>query len=282
MAFVFEERQIPENSSIGAHGAPVSRRVDAASRAQQRAAVMRRFEELRALPKDDPRHGQLRAALIEEHLRYARHIALRYGGRGQLAEDFVQVAYLALVRAVDNFDPARGTEFLGYATPVILGEIKKYFRDATWDVHVPRGMQELSHTVRSAGEQLTRERGRSPTVEEIAQRIGVEAELVTEALVAAGVYRIASLDRPLGSGEDAGASLGDIIGADDPRLQTVVDRAALKPLISALDERDRQILMLRFFQGLSQREIAARMGYSQMHISRLLTSICSRLRAALG
>ena len=257
------------------------RRTDAATRAEQRAATMRALRQLKSMPPDDPRRAGLRAALIEEHLRYARHIALRYGGRGQLAEDFVQVAYLALVRAVDAFDPDRGTEFLGYATPVILGEIKKYFRDATWDVHVPRGMQELSHTVRTAGEQLTRENGRSPTVEEIAQRIGVEAELVTEALVAIGVYRIASLDRPLGD-DQAGAGLGDLLGADDPRLQRVVDRASLKPLISALDERDRQILMLRFFQGLSQREIAARLGYSQMHISRLLTAICARLRTALG
>jgi len=157
------------------------------------------------------------------------------------------VAYLALVKAVDNFDPDRGTGFLGYATPVILGEIKTYFRDATWDLHVPRAMQELTQAVRTA----------------------------------AGVYSITSLDRPA-RGEPAQASLVEFIGAEDPRIESVIDRTAVKPLIASLDDRDRQILLMRYFQDMTQREIGARLGYSQMHVSRLLAAIFARLRGALS
>jgi RNA polymerase sigma-B factor len=248
--------------------------------AEQRAETMRRLHLLKSLSSDDPQHAALRCALIEEHLPYARHIALRYGGKGELAEDFVQVAYLALVKAVDNFDPDRGASFLGYATPVILGEIKKYFRDATWDVHVPRAMQELTRTVRACNERLTRELARSPTIGEIAERIGQSTEMVTEALLAMDSYTTASLDRPVRA-EPGSPSLGDLLGDEDERFAAVVDRTALKPLIAALDERDRSILMMHFFEGMTQREIGARLGYSQMHISRLLSSVLGRLRAAL-
>lgn len=251
------------------------------AKAEQRAETVRRFHRLRSLDPADPERGELRSALIEDHLRYARHIALRYGGHGELTEDFVQVAYLALVKAVDNFDPDRGTGFLGYATPVILGEIKKYFRDATWDVHVPRAMQELTQSVRVAVDQFTRERSRSPTVREIAEQVGVTSELVAEALVAAGVYSITSLDRPT-RGDSPQASLADFVGAEDPRIESVIDRTAIKPLIAELDDRDRQILMMRYFQNMTQREIGARLGYSQMHVSRLLTAIFTRLRGALS
>ncbi|HEU5354547.1 MAG TPA: SigB/SigF/SigG family RNA polymerase sigma factor [Actinocrinis sp.] len=249
--------------------------------AKKRAETTILFHRLKALSPGDPARERLRNELIEDHMPYARHIALRYGGRGELTEDFVQVAYLALVKAVDNFDPDRGTGFLGYATPVILGEIKKYFRDATWDVHVPRAMQELTQAVRAAADQFTRERSRSPTVAELAEQLGVTSELVAEALVAAGVYSITSLDRPT-YGQTAQTSLVEFIGAQDPRLESVIDRTAVKPLIAALDDRDRQILMMRYFQNMTQREIGARLGCSQMHVSRLLAAIFARLRGALS
>ena len=253
---------------------------DASPYAAKRAETMLLFQRLKSLPPRDPARGRLRAELIEDHMPYARHIALRYGGRGELAEDFVQVAYLALVRAVDNFDPDRGTGFLGYATPVILGEIKKYFRDATWDVHVPRKMQELTHAVRSAADEFTREHSRSPKISEIAELLDISSELAAEALVAAGVYSISSLDwsKP---GDGLQPSLVDFLGSEDPRLESVIDRTAVKPLIAALDERERQILMMRYFQNMTQREIGARLGYSQMHISRLLNGMFTRMRAAL-
>jgi RNA polymerase sigma-B factor len=250
------------------------------ARARQREETLRRFRHLRTLSEDDPDRGALRRTLIEDHLAYARHIALRYGGRGELVEDFIQVAYMALVKAVDHFDPERGTAFLGYATPVILGEIKKYFRDATWDVHVPRAMQELTRSVRTAAEQLTRQLARSPTVAELAAHTGVAADLVTEALVAMDSYSVKSLDRPAGAEPD-GPSLGDLLGEEDSAFEAVVNRTALKPLIQKLDERDRAILMMHFFQNMTQREIGKRLGYSQMHISRLLSSVLGRLRAAL-
>ncbi|HEU5428423.1 MAG TPA: SigB/SigF/SigG family RNA polymerase sigma factor [Actinocrinis sp.] len=249
--------------------------------AKKRAETMVLFHRLKALSQDDPARERLRTELIEDHMPYARHIALRYGGRGELAEDFVQVAYLALIKAVDNFDPDRGTGFLGYATPVILGEIKKYFRDATWDLHVPRAMQELTQAVRTAADHFTRERSRSPNVAELADQLGVTCELVAEALVAAGAYSITSLDQPA-RGEQAQASLAEFIGAQDPGLESVIDRTAVKPLIASLDERDRQILLMRYFQDMTQREIGARLGYSQMHVSRLLAAIFARLRGALG
>lgn len=249
--------------------------------AKKRAETMVLFHRLKALSQDDPARERLRTELIEDHMPYARHIALRYGGRGELAEDFVQVAYLALIKAVDNFDPDRGTGFLGYATPVILGEIKKYFRDATWDLHVPRAMQELTQAVRTAADHFTRERSRSPNVAELADQLGVTCELVAEALVAAGAYSITLLDQPA-RGEQAQASLAEFIGAQDPGLESVIDRTAVKPLIASLDERDRQILLMRYFQDMTQREIGARLGYSQMHVSRLLAAIFARLRGALG
>jgi RNA polymerase sigma-B factor len=246
-----------------------------------RADTMRQFEHLKSLTRFDPAREALRTRIIEEHMPYARHIALRYGGRGQLVEDLIQVAYLALVRAVDHFDPDRGIGFLGYATPVILGEIKKYYRDATWDVHVPRAMQELTQAVRAAADRFTRERSRSPTVAEIAELVGADAELVAEALFAAGVYTVGSLDRAP-RGDTPQLTLADCLGAEDPRLEFVIDRTAVKPLIAALDDRDRQILMMRYFQNMTQREIGAQLGYSQMHVSRLLSAIFSRLRGALS
>jgi RNA polymerase sigma-B factor len=190
--------------------------------AKKRAETMVLFHRLKTLSQDDPARERLRTELIEDHMPYARHIALRYGGRGELTEDFVQVAYLALVKAVDNFDPDRGTGFLGYATPVILGEIKKYFRDATWDLHVPRAMQELTQAVRTAADHFTRERSRSPTVAELAGKLGVTSELVAEALVAAGVYSVTSLDRPA-RGEPAQPSLVEFIGVEVPEAR-VSDR----------------------------------------------------------
>ena len=267
-------RKAPPDDQSGGEPRPVS------PYANKRAKTMMLFRRLKALPPEDPERERLRTELIEDHMPYARHVALRYGGHGELAEDFVQVAYLALVKAVDNFDPERGTAFLGYATPVIIGEMKKYFRDATWDVHVPRAMQEMTQAVRTAVDQFTRERSRSPTVAEIAQQVGVTSELVAEALVAAGVYTITSLDRPM-KGEAVPASLADFIGAEDPGIESVIERTAVKPLIAALDERDRQILMMRYFQNMTQREIGAQLGYSQMHVSRLLTAIFARLRGGL-
>jgi RNA polymerase sigma-B factor len=252
----------------------------ASPHAQRRTETMRILTRMNRLPAGDPERERLRGEVIADHMPYARHIATRYGGRGQVGEDFIQVAYLGLVKAVDNFDPDYGTGFLGYATPMIIGEIRRYFRDATWDVHVPRRMQELTTALRRATEQLTGELGRSPSVAELAEVLNVDPEEIADALDAAEAYTAASLDRPAGNEPD-GATVGELVGAEDIRFDAVVNRESLKPLLAKLDERDKRILMMRFFRGMTQAQIGDQLGVSQMQVSRLLTRILSELRAGL-
>jgi RNA polymerase sigma-B factor len=220
----------------------------------------------------------LRAEVVEDHMAYARHIARRFGrGRDGNAEDFAQVAYLGLVKAVDNFDPEHGTGFLAYATAMIVGEIKRYFRDATWDVHVPRRMQELTSALHRSSDALTAELGRPPTIGELADALGCGRDEVVEALDASGAYRTASLDRPVGQ-EQEGASLGDMLGQEDPAFERTVDREVLRGLVAELGERDKRILLLRFFRGMTQQEIGEELGVSQMQVSRLIAQLLARLR----
>jgi RNA polymerase sigma-B factor len=247
--------------------------------AERRAETMRVFHRMCKLTPGDPERERLRAEVIEDHMAYARRIAARYGGHGEVVEDFVQVAYLGLVKAVDNFDPAHGTGFLGYATPMIMGEIKRYFRDATWDVHVPRRMQELSSALRKATEALTQELGRSPSVAELAEKVHATPEEVIEAMDAASAYTTASLDRPVRVDAAEGASLAEFVGDEDPRFEAVVNREVLKPLLARLGERDKRILMMRFFRGMTQSQIGEELHVSQMQVSRLLTRILEELRA---
>ncbi|MBW8806161.1 MAG: SigB/SigF/SigG family RNA polymerase sigma factor [Catenulisporales bacterium] len=251
-------------------------------RAQHRAAIHRRFEELAACKPGSDRHRVIRDELIAEHMNYARYVASRFSVPADNAEDLEQVAYLALIKAVDNFDPARGTAFLGYLTPMVTGEIKRYFRDATWDVHVPRRMQELSLALHGApAEQLERRLGRSPTIAELAEHLGALPEEIVEAFDASAAYSATSLERPLVPGDEQGASLGETLGEDDDAYQWVVDREALKPLLAALPERDKRILLMRFFRGMTQSQIGAELGVSQMQVSRYLTRILGTLRDAV-
>jgi len=250
-------------------------------RTEQRAETMRVLRRMCALPADDPERARLRAEVIEDHMPYARHIAQRYGGHGATGEDFEQVAYLGLVKAVDNFDPEHGTGFLGYATPMIIGEIKRYFRDATWGVHVPRRMQELSGALRKATDTLTHALGREPTIAELAAHLGAEPEEIVEAIDAAGAYTTASLDHPVNTDEQ-GASLLDFMGEEDARFEAVIDRQVLTELLAKLGPRDKQILLMRYFRGMTQAEIGAELGVSQMQISRLLGRILRELRAGFG
>jgi len=250
-------------------------------REAQRAATMRVLRRMVSLPAGDPDRERLRAEVVEDHMAYARHIARRYSTRGSTAEDFEQVAYLGLIKAVDNFDPEHGTGFLGYATPMIVGEIKRYFRDATWCVHVPRHMQELTGAMHRAVDALTSELGRGPTLVELAASIGVATEELVEALDASEAYRTTSLDRPVGPEED-GACLGDLIGLDDPGFDAAVDHEVLRGLVSELGEREKRILSMRFFRGMTQSEIGERLGISQMQVSRLIAKILARLRSGFA
>jgi RNA polymerase sigma-B factor len=244
---------------------------------------MRVLRRMASLPVGDPERERLRDEVVEDHMPYARHVARRYGTRGSTTEDFEQVAYLGLLKAVDNFDPDYGTAFLGYATPMILGEIKRYFRDATWCVHVPRRMQELTGAMHKAVDVLTAELGRAPSLPELSDRLGVQTEELVNALDASEAYRTASLDHPLASeGTDSGACLGEMIGGDDPGYELAVDREVLRGLVDELGERDRRILLMRYFRGMTQTEIGERLGISQMQVSRLIAKILSSLREGFG
>jgi RNA polymerase sigma-B factor len=236
--------------------------------------------ELASLPPDGEDYTRLRARIIEDLLPLAMHLAGRFRNRGEAFEDLAQVANLALIKAVDGFDPQRGVSFSSYAVPFIVGELKRHFRDKTWQVRVPRRLQELSLSVNRVADELTQRLGRSPRISDLAAHLGVSEEEVLEGLEAAGAYHSLSLDAPAGA-EEGGVSLGDLIGAEDSDLQQVDARVALPPLLATLPAREQRILAMRFFGNLTQSQIAAELGISQMHVSRLITKALNTLRRAL-
>ena len=220
-----------------------------------------------------------RDELVERFLPLARQLARRYQRGNEPLDDLIQVASIGLVKAVDRYDPERGTAFSSYAVPTILGELKRYFRDSGWAVHVPRGMQERVMSVNNAISKLSRRFGRSPTAAEVAEEIGETPELVLEAMEAAIAYDAVSLDTPRTSDEDEGDTYADMMGAIDERFELVEYTSAIGPTMRALPERDRLVLKLRFEDDLTQLEIAEQIGVSQMHVSRLIRRALTRLRA---
>ena len=222
------------------------------------------------------RDERLRAELIEAHLGLAEYLARRFSNRGEPLDDLVQVASVGLLKAVDRFEPERGLEFSTYATHTVVGELKRHFRDKGWAVRVPRRMQELHLRLSGLVSTLNQDLGRSPTVAEIAQAAGVSEEEVLEAVEAGNAYRFTSIDAPTG-GEESGP-LSATLGDEDEHLIDVEHRVALSPLIAKLPVRQQKILHLRFFEGLTQSEIANRLGISQMHVSRLLARSLAELR----
>ncbi len=240
------------------------------------------LHELATLPTGDPRRGPLRDELVANHLPLVRHLARRYRERGEPLEDLVQVGTVGLISAIDRFDPSRGVELSTFATPTILGEIRRHFRDRSWAVHVPRRLQELQGRVTAAADDLSATLHRSPTVRELAEALGVTEEEILEALEARHAYSADSLD--IEPDEDSGraAAVALAVGAEDPALAAVEDREALRPLLAALPERERQIITLRFFRNMSQSQIAQELGMSQMHVSRLLARTLGQLRAGLA
>jgi len=224
------------------------------------------------------RDQAIRDVLVTAHMGLAEYLARRFTNRGEPLDDLMQVASLGLLKAVDRFDPERGLEFSTYATPTIVGELKRHFRDKGWAVRVPRRVQELHLRLGAVVSQLTQDLGRSPTIPEIAQSATVSEEEVVEAIEAGQAYRFTSLDAS-GSGEDE-SSLADQLGNEDQGLIDSEHRVALSPLIARCPPRERMILHLRFFEGLTQSEIANRLGISQMHVSRLLARSLAQLREA--
>lgn len=265
-------------SDHGGTGEHTASQAPAADRATRHTQTLNLFRRIARLPAASTERARLRDRAIAEHMNYARHLARGYArNTSSAAEDLDQVAYLGLVRAVDQFDPEYGTNFLTYATPMILGEIRRYFRDGTWAVHVPRRMQEISRALFKARDRLSCELGREPTVPELAERLGVEADDVVDALEAADAYRTTSLDRPVG-GDEGSAPLAELIGHDDPGFDAAINRTVLRTLIPQLSDRDKRILLLRYFRGMTQSEIGREIGTSQMQVSRILSGILTRLR----
>ncbi len=218
-----------------------------------------------------------REALVELHLPLVEHLARRFAGRGEPLDDLIQVGTIGLIKSVDRFDTERGVEFSTYATPTIVGEIKRHFRDKGWAVRVPRRLQELRLSLTTATEELSHALGRAPTVAELATKIGASEEDVLEGLESSNAYSTVSLDA--GSETDDGpATVLETIGVDDEALDGVVYRETLRPLLARLAPRERQILMLRFFRNMTQSQIADEVGISQMHVSRLLTKTLADLR----
>jgi RNA polymerase sigma-B factor len=216
--------------------------------------------------------ARLRERAVRQSMPLARRLALRFHSGREPLEDLVQVANLGLVKAVDRFDPARGHRFSSFAVPTIAGELRRHFRSNAWTLHVPRSVQEAFLRVREAGERIGQRSGRPPTVGQLCDATGLDAERILEALQARSAQELLSLDQPAGSGADGDetASLAELVGADDERLGCVEDRLTLAARLQLLPERERRIVELRFVHDLTQSEIAARMGCSQMQISRLL------------
>jgi RNA polymerase sigma-B factor len=221
----------------------------------------------------------LRGELVELHLPLAEYLARRFGNRGEPHEDLVQVATIGLIKAIDRFDLERGVAFSTYATPTIVGEIKRHFRDRGWTIRVPRRLQEIQAVINQAVSDLGQELGRSPTVSELATRVGMSEEEILEGLESANAYSPLSLDAPDPSGE-LGAVI-DQLGDYDDALDAVIDRETVKPLLDRLDARAKRILLLRFFRNMTQSQIAEELGISQMHVSRLLSRTLADLRRAL-
>ncbi|MEU6096356.1 RNA polymerase sigma factor SigF [Streptomyces sp. NPDC047079] len=225
-----------------------------------------------------PERDALRDEIVEAWLPMAERLAGRFRSRGESLDDLRQVAALGLVKAVDRYDPERGHAFESFAVPTVTGEIKRHFRDHMWTLHVPRRVQDLRNRVRFACQDLSGTiSGRRPTIAEIAEHAGMSEEDVREGLEALESFTALSLDAELPGSED-GYSLGDSLGAPDTALDTVVDREAVKPQLQALPERERAILYMRFFDDMTQSSIAERLGISQMHVSRLISRCCNRLR----
>ncbi|MFJ7904516.1 RNA polymerase sigma factor SigF [Streptomyces sp. NPDC096198] len=240
------------------------------------------FDQLAVLEEGTPEYQYARNTLIEMNMSLVRFAAGRFRSRGpEEMEDIVQVGMIGLIKAIDRFELTREVEFTSFAVPYIVGEIKRFFRDTSWAVHVPRRLQEARVQLAKATEELRSRLGRTPTTKELADLMSLSEEEVVEARLASNGYNSSSLDAAISTSEDGETALADFIGTEDTALELVEDFHALAPMIAELDERDRQIIHMRFVEELTQAQIGERLGVSQMHVSRLLTRMLARLREGL-
>lgn len=238
------------------------------------------LREYAALAPEDARREALRDELVTGFLPVARHIARRFSGRGEPLDDLVQVATVGLIHAVDRFSPERGSDFFSFAVPTISGEVRRHFRDLGWSMRVPRRLKDLHVSINGAVSTLAQGLGRAPRPTEIAEYLNVPVADVLEGLAASEVYRSSSLDEMLSS-EQGSATVGELVGEADAELDRVDTRQALRPILAELGERERSIVMLRFFGNMTQTQIADQVGISQMHVSRLLAQTLDRLRTRM-
>ncbi|MFE7929284.1 RNA polymerase sigma factor SigF [Streptomyces sp. NPDC057456] len=241
------------------------------------------FAKLAVLEEGTPEYQYARNTLIEMNMSLVRFAAGRFRNRGGAdgMEDIVQVGVIGLIKAIDRFEISREVEFTSFAIPYIVGEIKRFFRDTSWSVHVPRRLQEARVQLAKATEELQSRMGRTPTVKELAELMDLTEEEVIEARLASNGYNSASLDATIGGGPDGETALADFIGSDDQAMELVEDFHTLAPLLAQLDERERHILHWRFVEELTQAQIGERLGCSQMHVSRLLSGTLKRLRKGM-
>ncbi|WP_405386542.1 RNA polymerase sigma factor SigF [Streptomyces sp. NBC_01102] len=272
--------------AAGPDGAALPWIEDAGKVAPQDARAMSKlfFDRIQVLEEGTHEYQYARNTLIEMNLSLVRFAASRFRNRGgDDTEDIIQVGTIGLIKAIDRFDLSREVEFATFAVPYIVGEIKRFFRDTTWSVHVPRRLQELRVELAKAKEQLSAELDRDPTVAELAALLDLPEEEIIEGLVAANGYSAGSLDTPSAdsdSGSDQRA-YADLLGEEDPAMESVENLHALAPLLRELDERERKIVRMRFGQEMTQAQIGAELGVSQMHVSRLLSRIVQRLRTGM-
>ncbi|MFD7709811.1 RNA polymerase sigma factor SigF [Streptomyces sp. NPDC059785] len=238
------------------------------------------FERLESLEEGTREYSYVRNTLVELNLALVKFAASRFRSRSEPMEDIVQVGTVGLIKAIDRFELSRGVEFPTFAMPTIVGEIKRFFRDTSWSVRVPRRLQELRLDLAKAGDELAQQLDRSPTVGELAERLGITKEEVVEGMAASNAYTASSLDAQPEEDDSEGA-LADRIGYEDHGLEGIEYIESLKPLIAELPSRDRKILSLRFVAGMTQSEIGEELGISQMHVSRLLSRTLVRLRKGL-
>ncbi|MFD7137082.1 SigB/SigF/SigG family RNA polymerase sigma factor [Streptomyces sp. NPDC059894] len=274
-------RRVTDDPRAGAALGDVPARVGARG---ARELSRRLFERLAVLEEGTPDHQYVRNTLIEMNLSLVRYAASRFRRRaGDAMEDVVQVGTIGLIKAIDRFDLSREVEFTSFAVPYIAGEIKRFFRDTGWAVHVPRRLQEARGELARATEELQTRLGRVPGTRELARLMALSEEEVVEVRKAANCYTSASLDAALGAdgGADGESVLADFIGVEEPALALVEDFHSLAPLVAALEPRERRILHLRFVEERTQAEIGRELGISQMHVSRLIGRVVGRLRAGL-
>jgi RNA polymerase sigma-B factor len=278
-----EAAALPELSEDGPSGesrAPGSGPARTGHPPRERGRARELFERLAALPEGDEERLRIRGELVELHLPLVEYLARRFRNRGEWLDDLTQVATIGLIKSIDRFDLARGVEFSTYATPTIVGEIKRHFRDKGWAVRVPRRLQELKLALTKAVGDLAQRLGRAPTVAELATHLQMSEEEVLEGLESANAYSTVSLDAP-DSGDDDAPAVAESLGMLDEALEGVEYRESLKPLLEQLPPREKRILLLRFFGNMTQSQIATELGISQMHVSRLLARTLAQLREGL-